>query len=159
MADLIVNPATVSLVNGDIERAFAGESISAGQVIGVHRITSQCELASALVDGLPPRGIALNSAFAGQPITYALPESILELGIPLAAGAIFVLSRTPGNISPLADQGQGDRVILVGWGNAQGKFVFRLRDTHELAAAGDVPMLGEDGQPLYWENGEPMFFE
>jgi hypothetical protein len=96
-----------------------GATITAGQAVYV---VSGRLVNLADCDGADPlakmcRGIALNSAAAGQPV------SVLERGdITLGAGAApvngtpYFLSPTPGGISPLADMLTGDAVIYLGMG-------------------------------------------
>jgi hypothetical protein len=116
MADLTITAANV--VAGEdvsIEAGIAGATITAGQV--VYRDTADSKYKLADADGTSalrsPRGIALNGASNGQPLSI-LRNGDITIGATMTAGLAYYLSDEPGGICPLADLATGDYIVLVG---------------------------------------------
>lgn len=113
MANLNITAANVlPSDNAIIEHGVAGVAIAAGDVL--YRDTSDSNKlkladandASAIVRAV--RGIAVNSAAAGQRVSYVTEDSALTLGTGLVAiGDGLILSATPGKIAPEADLASG----------------------------------------------------
>lgn len=117
MANLTITAASV-LAGSNVltESGLAGEAITAGQVVYWNTATKRFGLADAngaVVASRAPRGIALNSAAAGQPVSVGKSGDI-TLGAVLTAGTAYYLSDTPGAICPVADVGAGEYVVLLG---------------------------------------------
>lgn len=117
MADLTITAASVIAGSNAItEHGTAGAAITAGQLVYKDDATGKYLLAdadSATAAARQPRGIALNTASDGQPMTIARSGDI-TLGSVLTAGTAYYLSATPGGIAPLADLAAGDYVCLLG---------------------------------------------
>ncbi|WP_454914988.1 hypothetical protein [Xanthobacter sediminis] len=117
MANLTITAASVLAGSNVVtESGIAGEAITAGQVVFMNPATKRFGLAdsnSATAAARVPRGIALNSAAAGQPLSVARNGDI-TLGAVLTAGTAYYLSDTPGGICPVADVGSGEYVVLLG---------------------------------------------
>ncbi len=117
MADLTITAASVVPgANAIIEHGTAGETIAAGQA--VYRDTStgkyiKADANSAAAPARQARGIALNGASDGQPLSIQKSGDI-TLGAVLTAGTDYYLSDIPGGIAPRADIGAGEYVCLLG---------------------------------------------
>lgn len=117
MVDLVITPASV--VPGSSatrEAGTAGETITAGQAVYRDGSSGKYMLAdnnSATAAARQARGIALNGASDGQPLTI-LKAGDLTLNAVLTAGTAYYLSDTPGGICPLADLAAGEYVCLLG---------------------------------------------
>jgi hypothetical protein len=117
MADLTITAANVVKGAGAVvETGTAGATITAGQV--VYRDASDLKYKLADADSTTaavrsPRGIALNGASDGQPLSIQREGSI-TIGATLTAGTTYYLSDTPGGIAPLADLTTGDYPTVIG---------------------------------------------
>ncbi len=116
MADLTITAASVVKgANAVLEAGTSGATITAGQV--VYRDSSYkyqlCDADSATADAKKIRGVALNGASDGQPLTI-LKDGEVTIGATLVAGTTYVLSDTAGGIAPQADLGSGDDVSILG---------------------------------------------
>ncbi|WP_297842915.1 hypothetical protein [uncultured Roseibium sp.] len=117
MADLTITAANVVKgVGAKTEAGTAGATITAGQAVyrdsadGKYKL-SDADSATAAVRGV--RGIALNGASDGQPLTI-LKEGLLTIGATLTAGTMYYLSDEPGGICPVADLATGDYPTAIG---------------------------------------------
>ncbi len=117
MADLSITAASVIPgANAVIEHGTAGETITAGQAVYKDTATGKymkADANSATAAGRQARGIALNGASDGQPLTIQRSGDI-TLGAVLTPGTDYYLSDTPGGIAPRADIGAGEYVCLLG---------------------------------------------
>lgn len=117
MADISITAANVVKgSNAVVEAGTAGAAITAGQVVYKDAADGKYKLADA--DGATaaakaPRGIALNGASDGQPLSI-IRSGDVTIGATLAAGTAYYLSPTPGGIAPVADVLSGDDVVLIG---------------------------------------------
>lgn len=116
MADLVLTPASViASSTATTEHGTAGATITAGQVVSLNTTTGKYVLADA--DGAGgidrPRGIALNGASDGQPLSIAKAGPV-TLGAVLTVGVDYYLSPTAGGIAPRADVLTGDIVSSLG---------------------------------------------
>jgi hypothetical protein len=115
MADISVTAGNVvSGSNAVTENGFAGAAITAGQMVyrdaaGLYQLADSNGAAALRV----PRGVALNSAGANQPLAIQRSGDI-TIGGTLTAGVTYYLSDTPGGICALADVGSGEYACIVG---------------------------------------------
>lgn len=117
MADISITAANVVKgSNAVVEAGTAGATITAGQVVYKDAADGKYKLAdadSATAAAKAPRGIALNGASDGQPLSI-IRSGDVTIGATLTAGTAYYLSPTPGGIAPLADVLSGDDVVLIG---------------------------------------------
>lgn len=117
MADLSITAANVIRgSNAQIEHGQAGETITAGQVVYRDSADGEYKLAdadSATAAVRSPRGIALNGASDGQPMTI-LRSGDVTIGATLTPGVSYYLSDDPGGIAPYADLATGDYPVVIG---------------------------------------------
>ena len=116
MADISVTAsAVIAASTATKESGTAGATITAGQVVALDDTSGKYVLADA--DGSAtirvPRGIALNGAGDGQPLTIA-KSGLVTFNAVLTAGVSYFLSPTPGGIAPRADVLTGDYVTHLG---------------------------------------------
>ncbi len=117
MADLSITAANV--VRGSssqTEAGDAGATITAGQVVYRDSSDGKYKLAdsdSATAAVRSPRGVALNGASDGQPLTI-LKSGDVTIGATLTPGVSYYLSDTPGGIAPYADLATGDYPVIIG---------------------------------------------
>lgn len=117
MADLAITAANVVAgADATIETGYAGAAVTAGQTVYRDAATKRYLLAdsnSVTVLARSPRGVALNGAAVGQPLSVATGGTVV-IGATLVAGTAYYMSDTPGGICPVADIGTGELVTLVG---------------------------------------------
>lgn len=115
--DLSVTAANVVAGSDAItEQGFAGETITAGQVLYKDTSTNRWMKAdsnAATALARTPTAIALNGAANGQPIGVQKSGTI-TIGATMTAGVTYYLSDTPGGICPLADVGSGEYFAIIG---------------------------------------------
>lgn len=130
MADVSQTPGNVVLVSGSTRVRTAGATITAGMPVysdatdgGAIKPADADAAASAAVVG-----IALNGAADGQPVTYALPGSVINWGAVLTKNLYYVASTTAGAVAPSADLASGDYISLlcVGEGTATAEFIGKV---------------------------------
>jgi hypothetical protein len=115
MTDISITAANVVAgSNAVTENGFAGAAITAGQAVyrdtaGLYQLADSNGAAALRV----PRGIALNSAGANQPLAIQRQGDV-TIGATLTAGVTYYLSDTPGGICPLADVGSGEYACIIG---------------------------------------------
>jgi len=116
MADLSITAANVVAgATGRQDTGTAGESVTAGQVT-YHDTADDNHLkkaSNASATLAKVKGIALNNAADGQPITVHT-SGPLDLGATLTVGENYVVSDTAGGIAPISDLGSGDYVSILG---------------------------------------------
>jgi hypothetical protein len=96
----------------------AGEAIVAGDVLYKHA-DGTMRLADANATALTAvvKGIALNSAAAGQPVDFVAADTSLTVGAAsVEVGGIYVLAPTPGKMRLIEEAQAGDRISIVGVG-------------------------------------------
>lgn len=118
MADLSITAANVSATEGEVSRyeCYAGATITAGQVVYIDTAASNvAKLAESDGAALAAtvKGVALNGAATGQPLSVATSGD-LDIGGTLTIATIYILSRTAGAICPAADLASGDYLSIVG---------------------------------------------
>jgi hypothetical protein len=116
MTDLTITPANVVLgSDASTEDGIAAVAVAAGQVVykdatGKYNL-ADTDSATALMR--KPRGIALNSGAANQPLKIVRGGPV-TLGAVLTKGVAYYLSGTPGAICPVADVATGDYPAILG---------------------------------------------
>ena len=117
MADISITAANVVKgSNAVVEPGTAGATITAGQVVYKDAADGKYKLAdadSATAAAKAPRGIALNGASDGQPLSI-IRSGDVTIGATLTPGTAYYLSPVAGGIAPLADVASGDDVVLLG---------------------------------------------
>lgn len=114
MADLSITPSSVATSLGSQVSATAGVAISAGQAVYLDSTTSTIKLADAnALLSAAVVGIAVNSAAAGQPITYQ-PTGLITIGATVVTGTAYYLSATAGGICLESDLVSGEYVTFLG---------------------------------------------
>lgn len=117
MVDISVTASAVLAgANASIERGLAGATITAGQCVYKDATSGKYLLSDA--DGAAAlrvvRGISLNGASDGQPLSI-ITEGDLTMNAVLTANIPFFLSgANPGGICPIADVGSGEYAVLLG---------------------------------------------
>lgn len=115
MADLSVTAASVLQgSNATLESGSAGETITAGQAVYLSAgqyFKADCDAGTAAQR--VARGIALNGASAGQPLTIQRKGQI-TIGATMTAGLAYYLSKTAGGLCPVADIATGGYPCLIG---------------------------------------------
>ena len=122
MADLTITAASVLPGTGAvIEKGTAGATITAGQVVYLDEATTGeyllADTDSATAAARVPRGIALNSASDGQPLSI-IKSGPVTIGATIAAGVAYYLSGTAGGICPVADVASNDYPSILGMGSS-----------------------------------------
>jgi hypothetical protein len=115
MADIAITAANVI---GDgaspRETMTAGAAISAGQAVYLDTSVNKYKLSDSNLTGAKTcRGIALNSAAAGQPLTIQRSGPV-TIGGTLVKGTTYCQSTTAGGICPQADITTGGDVVVLG---------------------------------------------
>lgn len=118
MTDLSITAANVVAgANAATEQGIAGATITAGQVVYRAAATGKYMLAdadSATAEARTPRGIALNGASDGQPLSVLIAGQI-TIGATLdPEETAYYLSSTAGGICPHADVGNGEYYSQIG---------------------------------------------
>lgn len=115
MANLTITPSSVAMVLGPLVTKTAGVAIAAGEAVYLDSTTSTMKLADAdAVDTARASGIAVNSAAAGQPVTYQAAGTI-TIGATVVTGTAYYLSATAGSICLESDLASGDFPTLLGF--------------------------------------------
>lgn len=117
MADLVITAASVLPGAGAVtQQGNSGDTITAGQA--VYKDSSgnwvRADADSATAAARDAKGIALNGASSGQPITVQTAGEI-TLNAVLTAGTTYYLSGlAAGGICPLLDVGAGEYFDIIG---------------------------------------------
>lgn len=121
MADVTITAANVAKTTGTIQNGTAGATITAGQALYEDTADSN-KLKLADADNTSTtatiKGVALNGAASGQPVSYLQAGATMDLGATLTVGTVYVLSGTAGGIAPYADLASNDYVTIVGYATA-----------------------------------------
>ena len=135
MADLTITAANVVPQAGStIKSATAGVAIAAGQPIYINTTTNQAELADAnALASAEVAGIAVNSAAAGQPVSY-VSNGPVALGSVLTTGAVYVLSSTAGGLAPVADLSSTEYTSILGVASSATVLAVKINNTGSLTA-------------------------
>lgn len=116
MVDLVITAASVLPgVDAVKEAGTAGAAITAGQAVYLDT-DDRYKLAdnnSAVALARTARGLALNGASNGQPLTIQRSGDI-TIGGTLAPGVAYYLSDAPGGICPVADLLTGEYPCILG---------------------------------------------
>lgn len=128
MADISVTAANVIAAStANTATGTAGATVTAGQIVYLDASDRKYKLVDA--DNLPAAGVtavfmALNGASDGQPLKVLKGGSV-ALGSVLTAGTAYYASDTAGGFGPVADQGSGDDVILIGVASSATTLLFK----------------------------------
>ena len=136
MADIAPVPASVLLVSGSVAEIRAGGTVTAGAF--VYRATDgDYEVAKADANTTDAvEGIALCGASNGQPLTMALPGSVVNMGATLSIGKVYALSdATAGAMMPVDDISNNEYVTQVGVALTAANLSFYTIVSNVLAAA------------------------
>lgn len=111
---------------GEIVWGILGATVTAGQSLYLDSMTNTYKLAdtdsTAAVAAM--RGVALTGGSTGQPVALQKTGTpTLGAAATITAGAIILLSDTPGGLRPVADIDSGDIVVIAGVGTATNKMV------------------------------------
>jgi hypothetical protein len=124
MADIAITAANVAAsASANKITGVAGAAITAGQPVYLDAATGTYKLTDANLSAAAAAeaGIALDNAAIGQPLTIARSDPSFTLGGTVAAGAVVVLSATPGGIAPVADLASGWYTTVLGIGIGSNK--------------------------------------
>lgn len=115
--DLTITASDVLEGSGaGVGNGIAGATIAAGEVVYEDAADSaKLKLADANTSSATAavKGIAINSAAAGQRVSY-VKSGPTTLGAVLTVGKVYVLSATAGKIAPVADLASGWRTSILG---------------------------------------------
>lgn len=130
MADLSITAANVKATEGEITRydCTAGATITAGQACYIDTAASNvAKLAQADNAAIEAtvKGIALNGASTGQPVSLATAGD-LTMGATVGVGTIYVASKTAGGICLTTDINTGDYVSIIGVGTTTAKLKINI---------------------------------
>lgn len=121
MTDLVITAANV--LEGTAARkqtGVAGANITQGDSVYVDT-SGQLQAALKAVDAASAEavGIALNSAEAGQPVTFQSGGEI-DVGATLVVGETYVVGAAAGGIAPIADVISTEFATILGVATAAG---------------------------------------
>jgi hypothetical protein len=139
MTDIVITPGSVVPgTNAVIEHGWAGETLAAGKVVyRADSVDGRYKLADSNVDSPAeihtPRGIALNGASVGQPVTI-LRSGPVTIGGTLVANTAYYLSDTPGGICPVADVGTQEYPTVLGMSTST-----TVLDVDIQTSGGEIP--------------------
>jgi len=129
MADISITPANVIASSAaNVQRGVAGGTLTAGMPVYLDSADGKYKAADANGTGdmTNVKGIALHGAAAGQPIAFATEDPDFAPGATVAAGAVLIVSATPGGIAPAADAATGMFTTVVGVGKGSNKIALKL---------------------------------
>jgi predicted transcriptional regulator len=117
VADLAITASQVLRISGNVETAYAGEAINAGQAVYKDTSTGilyKSDADASGKDGVD--GIALNSAGTGQAVTFLKDGGEITLGAAAAPtlALIYILSATAGGICPASDLANPMKTTVIG---------------------------------------------
>jgi len=116
------------LQSGATQGALAGEAINAGDFVYLDPSDGKARKAEcdATVDKAKVAGIAVNSAVAGQPISYVASGEVTVNAAFLSVGLLLVLSPTAGKCMDVGDLVNTQYVTVIGWSTAADKLKVNL---------------------------------
>ena len=124
MSDLSITAANVAATQFD-SKYLAGETITQGKT--VYRDGNTWMLADASAVGTADcKGIAINSALAGQPIAVCQSGNITT-GATMTVGLPYYLSATAGGICPEADLVTGNFPTFLGFATTATNLVLAIQ--------------------------------
>ena len=136
MADLapVVGDVFATTVDSILEMIVVGESVVDGDLLYFDATEDEwmkCDCTnSAKID---VERIATSSGGNGEAIQAALPGSLLNLGVAVAKGKLYVMS-VNGKIAPVDDVTTGDIVCVVGIGETTTELRFEPWITEVVSA-------------------------
>lgn len=114
---------------GATQGALAGEAINAGELVYLDPADGKARLAECdgTIEKAKVAGIAVNSAAAGQPVSFAATGEItVDEFAFLGVGLVVVLSPTPGKCMDVADMVDTQFLTVIGWSTAADKLRINL---------------------------------
>lgn len=120
MADLTINTQAVlaSSSKAQLDAYAAGVQIQQGELVYLDDSNlwqrQDSDSGATGNEVTRRRGIALNFAYANQPLAVALTDPGFALGASLTQGQTYVASNAAGNIAPISDIGAGWYRTVVG---------------------------------------------
>lgn len=116
------------LQSGATQGALAGEAVNAGEFVYLDPSDGKARRAEcdATVDKAKVAGIAVNSAVAGQPISYVASGEVTVNAAFLSVGLLLVLSPTTGKCMDVGDLVNTQYVTVIGWSTAADKLKVNL---------------------------------
>lgn len=141
MADLTITASQVLAgADADIFEGIAGETITAGQPLYLATSNNRLYKGDANFQSKANiKGIALEGAAAGQPVTVQTKGTItLGAGAAPPVGTVYWLSETAGGIAPFVDLDTGAMYgTYLGTAGASNTLVLGIHVTNQLLAAFD----------------------
>lgn len=131
MADATVTATSVVKGAGaEVERGYAGETITAGQTLYQDTTDGLLYKADNNVNVMKAtlKGIALNGGAVGQPIVFQKSGKITP-GATLVKGGIYALSATAGGFCPVADLASGSYVSILGVADSTTSLTIGINNT------------------------------
>ena len=119
MPDLTVVPASVKAQSTGLSKqtANAGEAIAAGDVVYLETAAPNAgkwmKADANVTEKARITGVALAGAAVDQPVVAAT-AGVIDLGVALSVGRIYILSGNPGKIAPSADAAAGWVTCILG---------------------------------------------
>jgi len=115
MADITITAANVQQSTASIDtRGTAAEAINAGQCVYVNS-SGLIALADASASATAAVvGVAINTAAAGQKVSYSTKDSLFTIGGTVVARESYVVSATAGGIAPASDLLTGEYISSIG---------------------------------------------
>jgi hypothetical protein len=129
MADISVTATSVTTTSGFVRHGTSGATLTQGMPVyldaatgTIKACTTASEAAAACV------GITLNAASSGQPVSY-LTEGNLTFNAVLTKGTTYAVSDNAGGIRPVADNGSGDYITLLGVASSTSVLALSIKAT------------------------------
>lgn len=131
MADLVPVPVSVQLVSGPYVNATFGETVSAGMAVYRDSANSQklMKTDTNVAGKKDCYGVTLDAGDADETGRVAISGAVINLGVTLGVGTLYLASETAGGIQPVADLGAGEDVIVVGIGQTADNFLVHVWDS------------------------------
>lgn len=120
MADLTINTQLVlaSANKAQLDAYAANEQVQQGELVYLNDsnrwVRMDADSSSTGNEITRTRGVALNFAYANQPLAVALTDPGFVPGATLTQGQTYVASNAAGNIAPIGDIGAGWYRTVVG---------------------------------------------
>jgi len=128
MSDKVITQANVIASTAATKNSgTAGATITAGQAIYKNTATNTYFPAINSAGTVQVvAGIALNNAFAGQPITFTASDPAFTPGFSTSIGETLYLSGTAGNICPVGDLITGSQPVILYLGTGTATAVLNI---------------------------------
>lgn len=138
MSDLTITAANVAPgVGAVVQTGTSGGTITQGQSVYLDTGTNTIKLADAITSAATAvmQGVSLNSAVAGQPISYIVSGNY-TVGATLSTGAVYILSgANAGGLAPVADRTTGWYPVIAFIAQSTTVGTLVLRSNNPLTAS------------------------